>query len=271
MKVQGGVKVRRFCVFCVRVLAGLVWAIAFGACSDGDGFLNDRAIAQTAVLSVGSQTAQGTYETGVQRIALGTTQGVNLSFLPTGETIQRVWLNDPSRVVVDFDGCLTQPGGLGGGQDCGDANSASVIHIRQLSERIDFPAVAVSGNGQLVHMTVITVDSSGQRRIYQFNLELRRGAPPFSLVQIVPATHLSSTQVQTVSPAYQQEILNQLSLGLARAESSQDSILTPSVRAKVSQLIALMQSGTPYFQAVRQAQVPSNVIERLRALGLGRQ
>lgn len=248
---------QRICTFVVFLLFG----------SGGLGLSPPMAIAQTAVLSVGSQTAQGTYETGVQRITLGTTQGVNLSFLPTGEVIQRVWLNDPSRVVVDFDGCLPQSGGS---QDCGESSGASIIHIRQLSERIDFPAVAVSGNGRSVHMTVVTVNPSRQRRIYQFSLELRRGAPPFSLVQIVPATHLSSSQVQQVSPVYQQEILSQLSLGLARAESAQDPMLTASIRAKVAQLIALMQSGTPYTDAVRQAQVPSHVIQRLRALGLGR-
>jgi len=68
----------------MRILSTL---LGFGLCSVVALVAPLEAIAQTAVLSVGQQTAQGTYETGVYTIRLGTSQGVNLSFLAVHETI----------------------------------------------------------------------------------------------------------------------------------------------------------------------------------------
>lgn len=223
-----------------------------------------EAIAQTAVLSVGQQTAQGTHETGVYTIRLGTSQGVNLSFLTVNETIQRVWLNDPSRIVLDFDGCL--PGALVGGQrqSCEGTAGASIVHIRQLQQRIDFPAQVVSGTGRQTLMTIVTVGVGGDRKIYQFRLVFQSGTPPYSLVQVVPAVAITATQMAQVSPQYQQAILEQISRGLAYAEAHHLVQVNSDQHRRLKHLVTLMQQGTPYSAAVQQARIPGTVVDRIR-------
>jgi hypothetical protein len=239
------------------------WAIGLGIV--GFSLLNSTgAIAQTAVISVSAQTAQGTYETPVYEITLGTSQGVNLSFLKTGETIQRVWLNDPSWVVIDFDGCLSN------NQSDADSgctgNTASIIHVRQLSERINFPGVAVSGNGHTAFLTVIT-NAAGASKIYQFQLVLGGSTPPYSLVEILPPPPPSRSQIVSLTQQYQQRILRQLSQGLAYVEAS-GLIDESSVQySNVRKLIALMQSGTAYEDAMKQSNTDSDLVDRLRYYG----
>ncbi len=245
----------------MRLLSTL---LGIGLCSGSLLVAPSGAIAQTAVLSVGQQTAQGTHETGIYTIRLGTSQGVNLSFLAVNETIQRVWLNDPSRVVLDFDGCL--PGALVGGQrqSCEGTAGASIVHIRQLQQRIDFPAQVVSGTGRQTLMTIVTVGVGGDRKIYQFRLVFQSGTPPHSLVQVVPAVAITSNQINQVSPQYQQAILDQLSRGLAYAEANQLVQVNSDQHRRLKYLVTLMQQGTPYSAAIQQAQVPGTVVDRIR-------
>jgi hypothetical protein len=230
----------------------------------GIGFHARPAQAQTAVQSVSTQNAQGTYETGVQRIVLGTTQGVNLSFIRTGETIQRVWLDDPSRVVVDFDGCLSSA--LSEASQC-QSNSAgtTIVHIRQLSERINFPSQAVSGNGRISLLTVVTNSTSG-RKIYQFQLVLQGGAPPHSLIEIIPSPAPTPAQLVSISQEYQQTVLRQLSQGLASAEASGLVDRTSPAYAQLQSCIALMQQGTAFAEAMQQSNVPSALVDQIRGL-----
>ncbi|PMB13773.1 hypothetical protein CI592_00505, partial [Fischerella thermalis CCMEE 5328] len=63
-----------------------------------------RALANNAVLrSMFSCQAQGLGGV-IPTINVWFQQGTNLSFIPAGETIKKVWLNDPSQVTMDFDG-----------------------------------------------------------------------------------------------------------------------------------------------------------------------
>jgi hypothetical protein len=241
-------------------------AIGLGIVGSSICFGGGRAIAQTAAItSVSAQTAQGTYETPVYGIQLGTSQGVNLSFLKTGETIQRVWLNDPSRVVIDFDGCLSNNQADAGSGGCANG-TASIIHIRQLSDPIEFPGIAVSGNGRTVFLTVIT-NASGTSKIYQFQLALGGSTPPYSLVEILPPPPPTRSQIISLTQQYQQRILRQLSQGLAYVEAAGLIDESSPQYSNVRQLIALMQSGTPYIDAMKQTNTSSELVDKLRYYG----
>ncbi len=217
-----------------------------------------------AVLKIASETAQGTTQSGQQRIVLGL-QGVNLSFLATNETIQKVWLDNPSRVVIDFDGCLSAPGQSGqisGGSGC---SGASIVRLRQLPERIDFPKgfFADSNTSQL---TVITTGGSS-RKIYQFLLVLSGGMPPYSTIEIIPSSPPAPAQLTSISQEYQQTVLRQLSKGLAIAESKQLVDRSSGAYQQIVATIALMQGGKPFAEAMQQTGVPHALVDRLRAYG----
>ena len=217
-----------------------------------------------AVLRVSSETAEGTTQTGMQRLVLGT-QGLNLSFLKLNETVQKVWLDNPSRVVIDFDGCLAG-GGLGGSaavNGSAPCGGASVIRLRQLPQAIDFPK-GIFAEGNSTQLTVITTSGSG-RKVYQFQLVLSGGQPPYSMVEILPSPAPAPAQLTSISQEYQQTVLRQLSKGLAIAESKQLVDRSSVAYQQVVATIALMQSGKPFAEALKQTGVPNALVDRLRA------
>ena len=225
-------------------------------------FLPLTAQAETAaVLKISAETAQGTTQSGQQRLVLGL-QGVNLSFLNTNETIQKVWLDNPSRVVIDFDGCLSTSGQSGSGSSC---SGASIVRLRQLPERIDFPKgfFADSSTSQL---TVVTTGGTN-RKIYQFQLVLSGGIPPYSTIEIIPSPPPAPAQLTSISQEYQQTVLRQLSKGLAIAESKQMLDKQSLAYQQMVATIALMQGGKPFAEATKQTGVPNALLDRLRALG----
>ncbi len=221
------------------------------------------AIAETAIQNVGAETARGTTETSRQLIVLGY-QGVNLNFSRTGETIKKVWLDDPTQVVIDFDGCLDS-GMSGSGANGNDCGGATIIHLRQLPGKIDFPAGYFAG-GTTTQLTVIT-QSATERKIYQFKLALRGGTPPYSTIDIIPAPPPAPAQLTSISQEYQQTVLRQLSKGLAIAESKQLVDRSSSAYQQVVATIALMQGGKPFAEAIKQTGVPNALVDRLRAYG----
>jgi len=217
-----------------------------------------------AVQNVSSDTAQGTTQTGPQRIQLGY-QGVNLSFLKTNETIKKVWLDDPTQVVLDFDGCLASQldvsGGSGSGSDC---TGASIIHLRQLPAPLNFPKGLFAGGN--TSLSVVTQNGS-ERKLYQFQLVLAGGTPPYSMVEIIPSPAPAPAQLVSISQEYQQTVLRQLSKGLAIAESKQMLDKQSSAYQQVVATIALMQGGKPFAEALKQTGVPTALVDRLRGFG----
>jgi len=217
-----------------------------------------------AVLRVSSETAEGTTQAGMQRLVLGT-QGLNLSFLKTGESVQKVWLDNPSRVVIDFDGCLAGgPGGTPGGSSTG-CNGAALIRLRQLPQPIDFPK-GIFADGNTTQLTVITTSGS-TRKVYQFQLVLAGGQPPYSMVEIIPSPPPAPAQLTSISQEYQQTVLRQLSKGLAYAEAKQLVDRSSGAYQQLTATIALMQGGKPFAEAIKQTGVPNALVDRLRAYG----
>lgn len=221
---------------------------------------------QMAVLNLSAKTAQGTTETGIQKIQLSSSQPVNLSWIGTGETIQKVWLDNPSQVVVDFDGCLSSnatAGGSDGGNGNCTQNGATLIYLRQLAESINFPT-GMLPSGNRVNLTVLTKGGEGAK-IYQFKLALGSTAPPYGLIQIIPAPPPAPATLMRVSEEYQRTVLAQLSQGLAYAEAKRLINAADPAYAKLRACLALMQQGTAMDAAIAQSGVPRQLVERLRS------
>ncbi|AKG19983.1 hypothetical protein [Calothrix sp. 336/3] len=146
-------------------------------------FLTSRAIAQNAVLrSMFSCQAQG-FSGIVPTIKVWYQQGTNLSFLPAGEIIKKVWLNDPSQVIIDFDGEVCQQFGQGGNANSNDCKSsgANVIQLRRIS-KIKIPGIPHTSNSLL---TVIT-EGQGKTKLYTFRIIYDDGIPDYHTLAIYP-------------------------------------------------------------------------------------
>jgi hypothetical protein len=144
-------------------------------------FLAGRAIANNAVIqSIFSCQAQGLGGL-IPTIKVWYQQGTNLSFIPTGETIKKVWLNDPSQVTMDFDGpmCMQfNPESSASTGDCKNS-AANVIQLRRI-ERLKIPGLPKTNNTLL---TVIT-EGQGRPKLYTFRVLYGDADPEYHTLAI---------------------------------------------------------------------------------------
>ena len=142
-----------------------------------------KTLAENAVLrSMFSCQAQGLGGI-VPTIKVSYQQGTNLSFLPAGETIRRVWLNDPSQVTMDFDGPMCMQFGQQRNLSSGDCknSAANVIQLRRIP-RLNIPGIPKMDNTLL---TVITEDE-GRSKLYTFRVLYQDTPPNYHTLAIYP-------------------------------------------------------------------------------------
>ena len=114
-------------------------------------------------------------------VSLSPMQSLNISFIKTGEVIKKVWLGNPSKVVMDYDSPLCKDGA--NDSNCG----ATVINLRQLAQPLDLDMnLPASARGNRTSLTVITTGAGGLRNLYQFQLVLNVPTPAYSILEVVP-------------------------------------------------------------------------------------
>ena len=150
-------------------------------------WIANRALADNAVLrSIFSCQAQG-LGGAIPTVKVWYQNGTNLSFIPAGETIKKVWLDDPSRVTLDFDGpmCINFGGqGDSNGSDGGDCenSAASVIHMRRV-KKLDIPGIPPQENDSKTLLTVVT-EGGGKRKLYTFRVIYGEGMPEYNTMAV---------------------------------------------------------------------------------------
>jgi len=110
-------------------------------------------------------------------ISLADGQGITISFIPSQQIIQKVWLDNPTWVVMDADGCLT---GLGV-ERCQPPGATS-LHLRRIKP-IPIEGLMPSETSLL---TIITRQASGHPQISTFKLVSAQTAK-YSIVEVVPS------------------------------------------------------------------------------------
>jgi hypothetical protein len=130
-------------------------------------------------------------------VSLSPMQSLNISFIKTGEIIKKVWLGNPSKVVMDYDSPLCKDGAKD--SNCG----ATVINLRQLAQPIDLDMnLPASARGNLTSLTVITTGAGGLRNLYQFQLVLNVPTPAYSILEVVPDAQIPRlTPLTPTAPA----------------------------------------------------------------------
>jgi hypothetical protein len=142
-----------------------------------------RAFAQNAVLrSMFSCQAQG-LGGATPSIDIWYQQGTNLSFIQAGETIKKVWLNDPSQVTIDFDGPMCMQFGQDRNVNQGDCKN-SAAHIIQLRR---IPKIKIAGlpDTKSTLLTVVT-EAQEKTKLYAFRVNYSEGNPGYSTLAIFP-------------------------------------------------------------------------------------
>ncbi|MDF5713311.1 MAG: hypothetical protein PUP93_05345 [Rhizonema sp. NSF051] len=142
--------------------------------------LADKALANNAVLrSIFSCQAQG-LGGAIPNLTVWYQQGTNLSFIPTGETIKKVWLDDPSQVTLDFDGPVcTQFGQQAANSGDCENSAANIIHLRRI-KRLAIPGLPDTDSTLL---TVVT-EGQGRRKLYTFQVTYSRDTPDYNTLAV---------------------------------------------------------------------------------------
>ncbi|MBE9109268.1 hypothetical protein IQ273_07550 [Nodosilinea sp. LEGE 07298] len=214
------------------------------------------AFSMPIVRQLSEAQAQGLTGGGAQ-ISVWPGSGTNLDFTRTGEVIQRVWLDDPSRLTLDFDGNLCGQGDSG---NC-DGAGASVIHLRRVAG-IHFENLPET---TFTLLTVVT-DSPEGRKVYQFQVNYGSGDPQYATVAIAPnitsqASAIVTTSGQTVSFANVERGLNS---AIASQLIPADSPVVP----KIQDFLARVRNGSAPQAAADAAGISLAVVSRLAEIGL---
>lgn len=152
------------------------------------GLISAPSVLALSARNISNEQAQGT--TGsILTLEVAPGYGLNINLIPTGEVVKKAWIDDPSRIVLSFDGNLCQSSG---DSECNN-EGATVIHLRQIKP-IAFPDLPRSPGGGTL-LTLITEGGSEGRKIYQFKVVPTSGQPKYTVLSISPDIE------QQISPA----------------------------------------------------------------------
>lgn len=198
--------------------------------------------------------------TGIRQVTVGESapvtiplspgHGVNISFIPTGEMIEKVWLDDPSWVVLDVDGCLQN---LTRGE-CASATS-SVLHLRRI-ERLDIQGLPIAKTSQL---TVVTRSPKTlARRVNVFRLTRGDASPEYHTVEVVYRATLTRNQPAVDSAAIERGRL----VAIRQRWLEESGSLDRRIKAFITQL-----RTQSVEEASRSAGISMELVSRLEELG----
>ncbi|NJM22458.1 MAG: hypothetical protein HC874_31320 [Richelia sp. SL_2_1] len=131
---------------------------------------------KNSVKRINNTVATGNSESEIPLIKLSPGYGVNISFIPTGEIVEKVWLDNPAIASLNVDGCLS-----GLGKECESGNGATVLHLRQIKP-LHFKQLPSSNS------SLLTVVARGEdkRRVYLFQVAIVDTKPNFHTIEITP-------------------------------------------------------------------------------------
>ena len=186
-------------------------------------------------------------------IVVGANGGTNLSFLSTGEVIQKAWLDpvNPVRVTLDIDGQFCN----GTARSC---QGATVIHLKQITP-LPFPNLPKANSTLL---TVIAAVPGGSRRLYTFRVQYG-GNDANHTVAVVP-DQPGITTATGLTPAIDPDRILQ---GLQAAQQKHWVYPGTPLYSRIERFIALVRAGRPAATAAGQAGISMQLVNRLMQLG----
>lgn len=242
------------------LFAGVILAV-FGVCGVSSlpaSAKSDATQASSAVRSINSSVAAGRNQQQTPYVVeLLPGHGVNLSFIPTGETVTKVWLDNPSFVTLDADGCLQ-----GLGREC-KQEGAQVLHLRRITQ-LNIKGLPKTNSSLL---TVVTNGTAG-RRVYLFRVvaaNSEKVGKTAHTVEVLPDNVAPNTMSPLVADT--QVDISQVRLGLMIALNrrliTKDSVLWN----RIINFLRKERSGESIPQAAQNSGISMQLLTKLQELG----
>ncbi|NJR18999.1 MAG: hypothetical protein HC785_27040 [Calothrix sp. CSU_2_0] len=210
---------------------------------------------RNGVKQISPDIATGNSSQEIPQIELSPGYGVNISFIKSGEIVEKVWLDNPAIASLDVDGCLS-----GLLQEC-ELSGATVIHLRKIN-RLELWQLPRTNTSLL---TVITRGKSG-RKVYLFRVTTGKQVSNHHTIEIIPPVNINP-ELTTFSNTNNTGNLKQISRGLNIAQ--QQGLISKRSRLwkRIEQFLINVRSGKSINLAARDSGISMRLINRLGELG----
>ena len=217
--------------------------------------LSDKAIASDMVHTIPAHNGSTKQLQPIQ-VPLANNSGVSINFASSGETIQKVWLDNPSFVTIDADGCLA---GLPSSGNC-QGSTASLIYLRRIQD-LSIPGLPKTNHSLL---TVVT-ENNGQKNVYLFRI-VKANSPSLLVFEVVPNRPQNPHQT---TPSNEPTVITtaRITNGFKKAISQKLLSEDGALAQKINQFIGHLESGIPKTKAAQQVGISQQVVNKLEALG----
>ncbi|QFS52599.1 hypothetical protein [Nostoc sphaeroides] len=194
----------------------------------------------------------------LQKIKVWNGSGVSISFYEVKEMVKRVWIDDPSQVLIDTDGCLE-----GIDQNCQNS-SAGLLHLRRI-KKVPVPGLPQTSTTLL---TVVTQTQDGSKHIYHFQVTPSNSRPEYSQVSIIKDQPSSLVTRPKLSPLVQTiNTTKHIRAGMRVAISNGWLNQSDELHNRIEQFLTHFQAGEQMPAAALQAGVSLKLVNKLIELG----
>jgi hypothetical protein len=206
------------------------------------------------VKQVSQDIATGNSSQKIPQIALSPGYGVNISFIKSGEIVEKVWLDNPAIASLDVDGCLT-----GLSRQC-EQSGATVIHLRHIN-KLKLPQLPSTDTSLL---TVVTKGNS-QRQVYLFQVVKGKEKSKHHTLEILPNSNLIPESIiySNINNNQLQQIIRGFNISKQQGLISDNSRLMK----RIEQFLINVRFGKSVNIAARDSGISMQLINRLAELG----
>jgi hypothetical protein len=207
------------------------------------------------VLRISQEIATGNSFTQIPLVELSPGYGVNISFIRTGEIVEKVWLDNPGIASLDVDGCLS-----GLGREC-ESSGATVIHLRRINP-LNVPQLPKTTSSLL---TVVTKGNS-RRQLYLFQVAMGDTNPKYHTIEVTPTSDVD-LEIKDLPVTRNISNLNLVSRGLEIAEGR--SLISPNSRLwrRIENFLLTVKAGDSISNAAQKSGISLQLVNRLIQLG----
>jgi hypothetical protein len=203
-------------------------------------------------------SAEAALEGSVPLVVHSEGGGIILDFSPTGETIQKISLDDPSKIVYDH--CLLT-------KSCGARPSPTVRVFRSKGIAFaDLPSVKAT------LLSVETLDASNEWHSYIFPVTTSNAPATYNKVLIGGSpprnrSRFGGSLLETTDSSSKPDASYAVTaLGMRQAQQKQ-LLVDPQLKGRVRTYLQLIQSGMSDKLAARKAGVSPALVQHLQDLG----
>ncbi|NJO64987.1 MAG: hypothetical protein HC836_44810 [Richelia sp. RM2_1_2] len=199
--------------------------------------------------------ATGHNSQNIPKIELSPGYGVNISFIKSGEIVEKVWLDNPAIATLDVDGCLSAQG-----REC-DQEGATVIHLR----RIKPLKITQLPNSSTSLLTAIAKGKSA-RKVYLFQIAMGDETPNYHTLEIIPDIKINPETTQFSHIKNNQE-LQQIIKGLKIVNTRKLINRESRLWSRIENFLIKIRMGESVNSAARKSGISIGLVNRLIELG----